>query len=258
MSERDDYPHGVPCWVTCLVDDVPAAVDFYGELFGWASDLHEEAGYATAHLRGREVAGIGSLSEAGPGAAAAWITNVRVDDAAAAAREARVAGGAVLADDLDMAPAGRLSVIADPGGAVFGAWEAAERRGAQVINEPGAWSMSLLQAPDPDGALAFYRQLFRWETEPFGPATMLRLPGYVGGEPEQPVPRDVVAACAPSGGEAARWAVDFWVADAEAAATTAQARGGKVLEAVHDAPPFRQARLADPEGAEFSVSQLAV
>ena len=87
---------------------------------------------------------------------------------------------------------------------------------------------------------------------------MLRLPGYVGGEPEQPVPRDVVAARAPSGGDAARWAVDFWVADAEAAAATAQARGGKVLEAVHDAPPFRQARLADPEGAEFSVSQLAV
>jgi predicted enzyme related to lactoylglutathione lyase len=34
MSERDDYPHGVPCWVTNLAPDVPAAMDFYGELFG--------------------------------------------------------------------------------------------------------------------------------------------------------------------------------------------------------------------------------
>ena len=35
MSERDSYPAGVPCWVTNLQHDVPAARDFYGELFGW-------------------------------------------------------------------------------------------------------------------------------------------------------------------------------------------------------------------------------
>ena len=35
MSERDTYPAGVPCWVTNLQHDVPAAAAFYEELFGW-------------------------------------------------------------------------------------------------------------------------------------------------------------------------------------------------------------------------------
>lgn len=33
--------------------------------------------------------------------------------------------------------------------------------------------------------------------------------------------------------------------------------GGRVLAPVHDRPPFRSAVLADPEGAAFSLSQLA-
>ncbi|MBA3408254.1 MAG: VOC family protein, partial [Solirubrobacterales bacterium] len=32
--------------------------------------------------------------------------------------------------------------------------------------------------------------------------------------------------------------------------------GGTVVTEPHDAPPFRQAVLADPEGAAFSISEL--
>lgn len=34
MSERDDYPPGVPCWVDTVQADAEAAVRFYGELMG--------------------------------------------------------------------------------------------------------------------------------------------------------------------------------------------------------------------------------
>jgi uncharacterized protein len=55
--------------------------------------------------------------------------------------------------------------------------------------------------PDADAAVAFYTQLFGWETETFGAGesavTLWRLPGYVGGEPEQPVSREVVGVIAP-------------------------------------------------------------
>ena len=51
-------------------------------------------------------------------------------------------------------------------------------------------------------------RLFGWEAEPFpdgGPGVSLfRLPGYVGGEPEQPVPRDVVAAMMAAGADGSR------------------------------------------------------
>ena len=142
------------------------------------------------------MAGIGAPRD---GAAPAWVTHVRVDSAGAAAERARAAGGAVLDGPIDADPAGRFAVLADPLGAVFCAWEADIREGAELINEPGAWAMSALQTPDPERAAAFYGELFGWQAEPWGPVHLLRLPGYVGGTEEQPVPRDVVAVMAPLG-----------------------------------------------------------
>ena len=256
MSERDGFPHGVPCSVTCLAADIPAAMAFYGELFGWTFETNPDASFAVAHLRGREVAGIGSRTAAGPEVDAAWITNVAVDSADAAAERTTAVGGALVAGPMDMAPAGRLSVLSDPGGAVFCAWEPLARKGAELVNEPSAWAMSLLRTTEPDAAAAYYGAMFGWEPEAFGPVSLLRLPGFVGGEPSQPVPRDVVAALQPCDEAPARWAVDFWIADADAAAATAERAGGRVLEPPVDADPFRRAVLADPEGAAFSVSQL--
>jgi uncharacterized protein len=153
-------------------------------------------------------------------------------------------------------------VIADPVGAAITVWQAGARHGAAIVNEPSAWAMSLLATPDPERAAAFYRDLFGWRREPFedaGPGVSLfRLPGYVGGEAEQPVPRDVVAAMAavPDPDAPTAWSVDFWIADAEAAADAAPGLGGRVVAPPHDAPPFRRAVLADPDGAIFSVSEL--
>ena len=117
--------------------------------------------------------------------------------------------------------------------------------------------MSMLHTPDPEGAAAFYGTLFGWTTESFGKATMFRLPGFVGGEPEQPGSREVVAVMRPAGnGEPARWDVDFGIADAEAAAARAGELGGAVVTGPYDTPIQRQAVLADPTGATFTVSQL--
>jgi hypothetical protein len=35
MSERNDYPAGVPCWVENLQSDVEQALNFYGRVMGW-------------------------------------------------------------------------------------------------------------------------------------------------------------------------------------------------------------------------------
>ena len=89
-----------------------------------------------------------------------------------------------------------------------------------------------------------------------------RLPGYVGGEPQQPVPRDVVGVMIPNGGDGASsavpssWSIDFWVHDADATAERAAELDGTIVVAPHDTPGFRRAILADPHGAAFSVSAL--
>jgi predicted enzyme related to lactoylglutathione lyase len=215
--------------------------------------------YLVAELDGSEISGIATLPSAPEPVTPQWMTHVRVDSAKDAAERASAAGGTVLAGPLEVLPAGRLAVLADPAGAALCAWEPAARQGAQLVNEPSAWSMSVLSTPDPDGARSFYSALFGWETEELeagGAVTLWRMPGYEGGEPEQPVSREVIAAMRTDEDAPARWGVDFWIADTDAAAATAVANGGTVLAAPHDAPPFRRAVIADPAGAELSVSQL--
>jgi uncharacterized protein len=266
MSRREHYPAGVPCFVEALTPDLDAALRFYEGVFGWTFSGpgpmpgDPPGGYFVARVDGDDVAGVGSLRAGAPGVGGiGWSTQIAVQSADDAAARAQDAGGAVILDPFDVPPAGRLAVLADPAGAPFCAWEAGARPGAARVNEPSAWAMSLLRTPDPAGAEAFYGALFGWQAEPFGPDDglwLFRLPGYVGGEPTQPVPRDVVAAMMADETGPAGWSVDFWVADAEAAAAPAAELGGRVVAEPFDDAPFRRAVLAAPDGATFSVSQL--
>src|SRR4051794_836428 len=250
MSERNGYEPGVPCWVTALQPDCEAGSRFYGELFGWDTPLAD--GFFTARVRGRDVAAIAPQPSGADSDMAAWITNVYTDDPDAAADRARTAGGQVLAEPFDVT-GGRLTVIADPAGAGFGAGRG---RGAGRLNEPGAWGRSVLHTPHPEAAAAFYHALFGWTTEAFGPVTMFRLPGYVGGEPEQPVSREVVALMDRDDNGPARWTPDFWVRDADALAAKAGELGGAAVAGPFDTPMSRQAVLADPFGATFTVTRM--
>lgn len=263
MSERDEYPAGVPCWVDTLQEDPRAAQSFYGALLGWTFEGSGSATqeYFVARLRGRDVAGVGTAPSAR--GTIPWTTYVAVEDVEEAVARATSAGGSVLDGPIDASPAGRLAVLADPAGAAFGVWHAETRQGAQIVNEPSAWSLSLLHSTDVPAATEFYETLFGWEIEPFkmGSAelTICRAPGYFGGEPSQPVPRDTVAVILPLDGEDGRgsfWSVDFWIDDVDIAAGRMSELGGSIVEPPSDVPAFRTAVLADPGGASFSVSAL--
>jgi hypothetical protein len=133
-------------------------------------------------------------------------------------------------------------------------WEPADRLGCQLVNEAAAYAMSALHTGDTDAAARFYHDLFGWESEQFAPGiSLFRLPGYVGGEPAQPVPRDVIAVMAQDDGPP-RWSVDFWVTDADDLAARAPDLGGSVVVPPFDSIPTRQAVVADPFGAVFSVT----
>jgi uncharacterized protein len=266
MSERDGYQPGVPCWVDTWRADPEATVAFYTELFGWEAEDTMPPGsprrYFMCRRRGRDVAAVGSPLPEGAPPVPVWGTYVWVESADDAAARAVDAGGSVVVEPFDSLDAGRMAVLADPAGAVFGVWQPAAHRGAQLVNEPGAWAMSILNTRDPEGAKAFYGAVFGWETDTFdmgeGEMSLWRVPGYVGGEPGQPVSREVVGVMAPmaSDGSAPHWSVNFWVDDADAAADNAARLGGSVVVPPHDIPGFREAVLADPQGAVFSVSKL--
>jgi uncharacterized protein len=271
MTERDGYQPGVPCWIDTWQPDAEAAVAFYSQLFGWEAEDTMPPDTPGKHfmcrLRGRDVAAVASRPEAAP-PVSAWSTYVWVDSAEEVATKVSDSGGGLVMEPFDAIDGGRIAVVADPAGAVFGVWQPGAHRGAQLINEPGAWSMSALNTPDPEGAEAFYGSVFGWQTEAMdlggSEIKMWRLPGYVGGEPLQPVPRDVVAVMAPTGGDQSadgtpsHWSVDFWVDDVDAIADRAADLGGEVIAPPYDIPGagFRQAVLADPRGAAFSVTKV--
>lgn len=259
MTERDGYEHGVPCWVDTWQEDPDAAAKFYVGVFGWDVERGTPAGtetrYDVCRFRGSDVAAIGSPPP--PGAPPVWTMYVWVDDADVVAASAVRAGGRLLAEPFRSLDGGRMAIVADPAGAAFGVWTPGAHRGAQRVNEPSAYAMSFLHTPDPEGANVFYGAVLGWTTEAFGEMLLWRLAGYEGGVPDQPVSREVVAVMARAGeGEAAHWRADFWIADADAAAARAIQLGGSVLAGPEDAGPFREAMLADPAGAIFSVSQL--
>lgn len=272
MSERESYPAGVPCWVESLQPGARAALGFYGSLFGWdfvesgsmPADRHGQ--YFVAQIRGRDVAGIGTLNQHQESSFAMWTTHIRVDSVDEALAKATAAGGSRRDGPYDVLPAGRVAELADPAGALFRIWEAKSREGAQLVNEPQAWALSALRTTDTEGSIAFYGAVFGWQPETFGGAdsgvTLWRLPGYVGGEPEQPVPRDVIGIMTPTGGKStagarhAHWSVEFWVDNTDATAELATSLGGEVLVAPYDTPGSRNAVLADPHGAVFSISNL--
>jgi len=268
MSERDGYEPGVPCWVDTWQPDPEKAVSFYTQLFGWEAEdtmpPDSPGHYFVCKLRSREVAAVGSDRGGGAPSVPAWGTYIWVESADDTVAKVTGAGGSVLIQPFDLLEvAARVAVLSDPAGAVFGVWQPGEHRGARLVNEPEAWAMSQLNTRDLEGAKAFYGAVFGWTTQEFGEdgIALWRLPGYEGGEPGQPVSREVVATMAPMGERfpadlAPHWSVNFWVGDTDAIAEKSAELGGKVVVSPHDTPAFRDSVLADPQGAVFSVSQL--
>jgi uncharacterized protein len=269
MSERDGYQAGVPCWVASVYPDPEKAVAFYTELFGWEAEetmgTNSPGKYYLCRLRGRDVAAVGSQRGGGSPLVPVWDTYIWVESADDTVAKVTDAGGSVVMEPFDLLDAARIGVFADPAGAVFRVWQPGEHRGAQLVNEPGAWSISQLSTRDPEGSKAFYGAVFGWETDTFdmgeGEVTLWRLPGYVGGEPEQPVSREVVGVMVPISGDrspedvSAHWSVDFWVDDVDAAADKAARLSGEVVVSPFNTSVGRTAVLADPQGAVFSVSK---
>ena len=170
----------------------------------------------------------------------AWLLYVTVADAEAAASRASELGGSVPAGPFDVMEAGRMAVIADPTGAVFGAWQARASIGAERVNDPGCLAWCDLATPDLDAAGSFYAELFGWERAAVDPAySLLTNAGnsQAGMRPTQE-------------GEPANWLPYFTVESTDSVVS----RVGDPLFGPMDVPAGgRIAALRDPAGAVFAV-----
>ncbi|HEU4461591.1 MAG TPA: VOC family protein [Solirubrobacterales bacterium] len=257
MSERTSYAPGTPCWVDLATPDPDAAESFYRELFGWEipelPNSAEMGGYRRAKKGGKDVAGAMPLMQEGQ--PPAWSTYISVDDADTIARAIQENGGTMIAEPMEVASYGRLAIFTDPEGAFFGIWQPLDFAGAELVNEPGAFSWNELETRDPDAAKRFYGAVFGWEFE--AGEDMEEMAYYVatvGGER--------VAGMADVKGKMAdevpaHWMTYFSVEDAEAAVEKVKSGGGTVHFGPVDIPVGRFAMAADPWGAAFAVIRLS-
>jgi uncharacterized protein len=118
-------PAGTFLWDELLATDVEAATRFYGEVFGWtSSEMQGAFGTYTLLKRDGDV-DVGSVmlkpnDASGP---AAWLTYLATDDVDATVSRAKELGANVMMAGFDVPDIGRLAVLADPAGAVFGIYK---------------------------------------------------------------------------------------------------------------------------------------
>lgn len=255
MAEMTEYGEGMPSWTDLVTPDLAASEAFYGGLFGWVFVRGETPGtdYVLATKGGRNVAGLMPINEqmAAGGMPPSWTCYVHTDDIDATAGKVADAGGTVLQAPMTVAESGRMSIVADPAGAVLGLWQPDQHRGAELMGEHGAMVWMELTTPSPAAITDFYAQVLGWTVEVMGEDMgnyhVFSVPG--GAE------NGVAGAMAPQAeGMPSYWGVYFAVDDCDAIAASAQELGATVLAGPMDIPTVgRFAALLDPQGAAFSV-----
>jgi uncharacterized protein len=250
MGERTRHAPGTFSWADLTTTDGAGAKAFYTALFGWeAEDIPLPGGGVYVMLRkdGRDAAALSEPPEEQPPGWQLYVTVADVDAAAAAVAEH---GGVVAAGPFDVMDAGRMAVAQDPAGAYLSLWQPAARIGAEVVNEPGALTLSQLNTTDPERARAFYEAVFGWRFEAMAeeggeaPYWGIFLGDRVNGG-MMPLP--------PGGDAPPHWLVYFGSESVDADAGRIEQLGGQVLLAPMDVPDGRILFATDPQGATFAL-----
>ncbi|WP_262704878.1 MULTISPECIES: VOC family protein [Streptomyces] len=271
------FAEGVPCWADVLLSDLAAGRRFYGELFGWTfQEIATEYGtFTRALLGGKDVAGL--VPKPDGRMPTVWNIYFAARDAAATAVRIREAGGRVITPPVWIDEFCVMATAADPGGAVFGIWQAGSHTGFARRGTPGSYGWTEVHTRQPRAVDAFYRAVFGYGMTPAappsaGPSTpppgASPAPPSAEGSPadvvlwtprgEPPGPRHAIGGRVVMGEEypavlPAHFLTYFVVADCDQALRTAHRLGGRVLKTAEDTPYGRFAVLVDNQGAAFAV-----
>jgi predicted enzyme related to lactoylglutathione lyase len=255
MTKRETAPIGAPCWVDLSTSDADASRTFYCDLFGWTTEepSAEFGGYFNYRKDGIRVAGC-MPSQPGSGMPDLWSVYLASDDARKTVDAAAASGGQALVTPMDVADLGTMAYVTDPGGAAIGVWQPGTFGGFGVLGEPGTPSWFELHTRDYDASLAFYREVFHWETNAASDTPEFRYTTQMDGDAQ------VAGVMDASGflpeGVPSHWSVYFGVADTNAAVARVVELGGTIVQPAEDTPYGRLATVADPNGSVFKLVSM--
>jgi uncharacterized protein len=254
MGERANHPPGTFSWVDLSTNDAAGAKGFYGGVFGWEFDdqpVGDGIVYTMCRLDGKAVCALSQQQEQerSQGIPPHWNNYVTVDGVDAATAKAGGLGGNVVVEPFDVLDVGRMSVIADPTGAVLSLWEPRGSIGAELVNVPGALTWNELATNDVGRAKEFYGGLFGWRFEDMEGGGMQYTMIHNGDRPNGGIrPQSEMEAGIPP-----NWLPYFAAERVDDSVAKAGELGGRALVEPVTVPAGRFAAIGDPQGAVFAV-----
>lgn len=250
MGERTSHAPGTFSWVDLGTPDADSAKRFYSELFGW--ELTDEPTgpgntYTVARVDGSAVCAL--YKRRADLGTPAWLSYITVESAEETALRAGELGGSIIQPSFDVMDAGRMALLSDPNGAMFGIWQPNLGIGAELVNDPGTLCLNQLNTDNPEAAQTFYKELFGWTVEYNGTDTGdywgLYNDGTLNGG-LMPLP--------PEADAPPHWLVYFTVSDLDrSVAQIAKELDGQIFGQPMKIESGRIAVAADQQGAVFAM-----
>jgi predicted enzyme related to lactoylglutathione lyase len=234
-----------------MTSDTEASRAFYSELLGWEAEEPNAdfGGYFNFSKDGVRVAGGVPQMNPDAGMPDVWSVYLATEDAEKTVAAAVAAGSTVLAPAMAVGDLGSMAVVTDPGGAAVGMWQPGVHKGFGIYDEPGTPSWFELHTRAYEPSLAFYRDVFGWDTFTASDTPELR---YTTLGREQDALAGIMDATMylPEGAPSS-WKVYFRTTDVDASVAQAVGLGATLVQGPDDTPYGRLTVLNDPTGADF-------
>jgi predicted enzyme related to lactoylglutathione lyase len=254
-DDRDgNYIYGKFVWHDLVTDNVPAARDFYGQLFGWEFEGRggDGAPYLTAIQNDLPIAGIVKADRLQEQVnESRWIGYISVRDVDKTAKRILNTGGLIYKAPMDLEVRGRQAIVGDNKGAAFGIITA---NGGDPVNEElkeGSWLWDELLTRDPETVIAFYSALAGYEIKEISDTNLQNY--YVlslDGKQFAGITSMAWAGIQPN------WIPYIMVRDLQAKISLAKSLGAKIIVAPNqNVQRGNIAILADAAGAVFGMQK---
>jgi len=244
-------------WHDLITHDISAVKLFYAGVFGWKFEaLPGTDRYTVIRHNGEMIGGIAFSDRKIDGKPISqWVSMMSVPSVDQAASRIRQAGGRVYAGPRDIDDRGRLAIVGDPQGAVFGLVRTTGGDPHDREAGIGDWLWNELWSDDREAAAQLYATLVGYELDTHEkvagkPYTVFKRDGEPrAGLLVNPFPEEVTSL----------WLPYVRVANPAAVAAKVEGLGGQVL--LKPDPEHRKgtvAIIADPTGAEVAIQKWPI
>ena len=247
-------PEGTPIWYELMTTDADGAHGFYADVVGWTiapAGMEGPGDYRI--LTAPDGEGVGGLTTLPPGAPMkpGWHCYIGVQDVDRTAEKIRALGGSVHMGPQNIQGVGRFAMVADPQGLVFYVMRGDSPQDPQAfhVNAPGHCGWNELVTNNHKAALAFYGELFHWESSeamPMGEMGDYCFVDHAG--------QRIGAVMTGGSGWPTRATYYFNVSSINAALPKITGGGGTVTMGPHEVPGGMHIVMGtDPQGAAFAL-----